>query len=103
MSAYKPTTKQSLKTHEQRKSARKDWDQVNDEIAYYVLPSQTGFLTTFVPGERTRWSWRYDSTACYANKKLANHLHLSMVSPSNPWFEVRLSDKELEKQDVFFY
>lgn len=95
---YKATTAEVLKTHESRKTNRKDWDNVNDEIAYYVLPSQTGFLTDFVPGERTRWSWRYDSTAGYANKKLANHLHMSMVSPSKPWFEVQLKDKVLGQE-----
>lgn len=96
----KYTYKDALKTHDIRKSARKTWDNTNDEIAYYVLPSQTGFVTDFVPGERQRWSYRFDSTAGYANKKLANTLHMSMVSPSQPWFDVRLKDVDLGKEDV---
>jgi hypothetical protein len=96
----KYTTADALKTHEVRQSNRKNWDSTNDEIAYYVLPSQTGFITDFVPGEKERWSYRYDSTAGYANKKLANTLHMSMVSPSQPWFDVRLKNVDLGKQDV---
>ena len=97
---YRGTTQSVLQTHEKRKSDRKNWDRIFDEIAYYVLPSQTGFLTTFVPGERTRWSWRYDSTAVQANKTLANHLHMALVSPSQPWFEIRMKDAELDKIDA---
>ena len=96
----KYTTADALRTHESRKTGRKTWDTVWDEIAYYVLPSQTGFITQFTPGEKQRWSLRFDNTAGYANKKLANHLHMSMVSPSKDWFEVQLKDKDLGSVDA---
>ncbi|MCP3870621.1 MAG: hypothetical protein GY703_21520 [Gammaproteobacteria bacterium] len=96
----KYTTADALRTHESRLAGRKTWDTVWDEIAYYVLPSQTGFITDFSPGEKQRWSRRFDNTAGYANKKLANHLHMSMVSPSKDWFEVQLKDKELGSVDA---
>ena len=76
---------------------RRNWDRIWDEIAYYVLPSKTGFLSTFVPGERTRWSRRFDTTAGHANKTLANHLHMAMCSPAQPWFELYFRDPAMNE------
>lgn len=89
-----------LRVYESRKSERKNWDRINDEIAYYVLPSQTGFLTTFIPGERTRWSLRYDSTAPQSNETLANHIHMALCSPAQKWFELQFVDQELNEIDA---
>ena len=97
---YQATTQSVLETHKRRESERKNWDTIWDEIAYFVIPSRTGFITDFVPGERRRWSQRYDSTAVQANKTLANHIHMSLVNPSMQWGTTQFKDPDIQKLDI---
>ncbi len=89
-----------MKVKKQSETMRQNWLDVWEEIAYYVLPSKVGFNSKHVPGERQKWSRRFDTTAGQANKTLANHLHMALCSPSQAWFEGEFTDPELNKNDA---
>ena len=93
-------TEDLLRQKEKAEKLRQNWLDVWDEIAYYVLPARVGYNSKHVPGERFKWSRRYDTTAGQANKTLANHLHMALCSPAQPWFEGMFADPELNKSDA---
>lgn len=89
-----------LATKKRGETARENWLDIWDEQAYYIMPSMVGFNSSHVPGERFKWSRRFDTTAGQANKTLANHLHMALCSPSSAWFEGTFTDPELNKNDT---
>ncbi len=97
---YNPTYKTALDVHEKRKADRANHDRTWDEIAYLMLPSQSGFITEFVEGETSRWSHRFDSTALFANELVSNHIHMSLMNPATKWVEMRFSDPDVQATDT---
>jgi len=97
--SYKASYEMVLQTHDKRKAERTNWDNTWDEIAYLMLPSQTGFITEFVPGEEQRWSHRFDSTAMFANETVSNHIHMSLMNPATTWLEMKFTDPEIQQSD----
>ena len=95
-----PSLEALLKTKKRGESSRQNWLEIWDEIAYYVMPSMVGFNSSHVPGERHKWSRRFDTTAGQANKTLANHLHMSLCSPSSAWFEGEFDDPAINASDA---
>ena len=93
-------TEKLLKSKATAEKLRQNWLDIWDELAYYVLPARVGYNSTHVPGERFKWSRRFDSTAGQANKTLANHIHMALTSPSQAWFEGVFADPELNQMDV---
>ncbi len=79
-------------------AARKNWDDLWEEIALYVLPSRQGFIT-----KKTKGTWRgehiFDSTAVHSNQVLASHIHSALTSPSTPWFSMKFGKGEMNRDD----
>jgi hypothetical protein len=90
---------QLIKRHESLKAERRNWDTLWEDTALYVMPNRADFVTQRTKGDRSRTEKLYDSTAIHSNQILAASLHVSLTSPSAPWFSIRFRDDELNEDD----
>ena len=85
-----------LKRYDRLKSDRVNWDQMWEELATYLMPGKTDFISTTTRGTK-RAAEVYDSTAIHALQILAASLHGSLTSPSTKWFGLRFREDELNE------
>ena len=85
-----------LKRYDRLKGDRVNWDQLWEELAIYMLPGKTDFVTKSASGSK-RASQVYDSTAIHALQILAASLHGSLTSPSTKWFGLRFREDQLNE------
>lgn len=85
---------------EQIKSDRGTWENLFEDIATFVLPSQRNFNAKISEGQE-RMDGVYDGTAIYAAKRLGANLHFLATNPATPWFNLKFRDKTLnDDQDA---
>jgi hypothetical protein len=80
-------------------AARKNHDTQWEDIALYVLPGKADFITGRSKGDRRRGKDIFDPTAAVSMNVLSAHMHTSLTSPSAPWFELKFTDPEQNKED----
>ena len=80
------------KRYDELKLTRFNWDSLWEEIAEYMIPHKSDFITKRYYGDRTRTIKIYDSTAINANHVLSSHIHGALTNPSVNWFHLRFKD-----------
>lgn len=75
-------------------SSRGTWEDHWQEILDYVMPRKADVTTVRSKGEK-RTEVLFDSTAIMANTLLAASLQGTLTSPSLPWFNLKLRNKDL--------
>ena len=88
---------QLLKRYSSMKSERSVWDSLWEDVALYVMPNRADFVTKRAKGDKSRMDKIYDSTAIHSNQILAASLHISLTSPSAPWFAIRFRQDEVNE------
>lgn len=83
---------------ERVKADRGDWDNLYEDIATFILPSQKNFEVRLSQGQE-RMDGVYDGTAIYANERLAANLHFLATNPATPWFNLKFRDEALNESD----
>jgi hypothetical protein len=78
--------KRLLERHQQMKSDRANWEHHWEDISNFVVPDRE-FTTSNTPGQKLR-DHIYDSTAPFANERLASALNGLLTNPSLLWFEL---------------
>jgi hypothetical protein len=78
--------KRLLDRHRQMKSDRHQWESHWQDIADFVVPDRQ-FTVTRSPGQALR-NHIYDSTAPFANERLASALNGLLTNPALLWFEL---------------
>ena len=83
-----------LKTHDNLKGVRGNWDTLYQEVADRVWPQMSDFITTRYPGEK-RNEKVFDSTAILALEKFGAILH-SLLTPDNQlWHRLTIGEEKL--------
>ena len=77
------------------KTERSSWDGHWKELAQYVLPRSSRFLTTDRNRGDKKHNRIYDNTGTRALRTLSAGLMAGMTSPARPWFRVATSDPDL--------
>ena len=85
-----------LKRFDRLKADRSNWDQMWEELAVYLMPGKSDFISTTTKGTK-RAAQVYDSTAIHALQILSASLHGSLTSPSTKWFGLRFRQDELNE------
>ena len=85
-----------LKRYDRLKGDRTNWDTMWEELATYLMPGKTNFITTTTRGTK-RAAEVYDSTGIHALQILSASLHGSLTSPSTKWFGLRFREDELNE------
>ena len=88
-----------LKRYASMKAERSVWDSLWEDVALYVMPNRADFVTKRSKGDKSRMDKIYDSTAIHSNQILAASLHISLTSPSAPWFSIRFRQDEVNEDD----
>ena len=83
--------------YEQLKTLRSNWEGIWNDITQYILPNRGDFTVTRAKGT-PRTDLIYDGTGPWANEQLAAGLAGFLTSPTQRWFKLRFTDKELDKQ-----
>lgn len=87
-----------IKRKDELKAQRGNWDQVNQEIAEYILPRKADFSRVWANGEE-RNDKLFDSTGIEALNLLASSLHGLMTNPSMQWARFAKPDgRELSQE-----
>jgi len=76
---------------------RDNWEKIYQDITDYVLPHRGRFFTRNEEpqGGRLGSEKIFDSAATIALRMLAAGMHSGLTSPSRPWFQLSLTDKDL--------
>jgi len=85
-----------LKRYDRLKGDRTNWDTMWEELATYLMPGKTDFITVNTRGTK-RAAEVYDSTGIHALQILSASLHGSLTSPSTKWFGLRFRQDELNE------
>ena len=85
-----------LKRYDRLKADRHNWDQLWEELAVFLMPSKTDFITKSTRGTK-RAAEVYDSTGIHSLQILAASLHGSLTSPSTKWFGLRFREDALNE------
>lgn len=92
--------KQILKRFERMKSDHQLWESGWQEIADYIVPRRSQFITKKTPGAK-QTQLLFDSTAPDALGRLASTLNSTLTSRAIEWFSLLMSDDALnENNDV---
>ena len=76
------------------KTERSSWDGHWKELAQYVLPRSSRFLTTDRNRGDKKHNRIYDNTATRALRTLSAGLMAGMTSPARPWFRIATVDRD---------
>lgn len=79
-------------------ASRGNWENLFEEIAIFILPSQRNFEVRLSEGT-PRMDQVLDSTAIHAGERLASNLHFLMTNPATPWFRLKFRQEELNDTD----
>lgn len=82
-----------LERFEKANSERKNYETVWQKISDYVLPHRGDFNTLRSPGDNTKRSRVFDTTAEQSNNLLSSSLYGGLVSPSTKWFSLMFKDR----------
>ena len=85
-----------MKRYDRLKADRHNWDQLWEELAVFLMPSKTDFITKSTKGTK-RAAEVYDSTGIHSLQILAASLHGSLTSPSTKWFGLRFREDALNE------
>ena len=85
-----------LKRYDRLRSDRTNWDTMWEELATYLMPGKTDFITANARGTK-RAAEVYDSTGIHALQILSASLHGSLTSPSTKWFGLRFREDALNE------
>lgn len=83
--------------YEQLKTLRSNWEGIWNDITQYILPNRGDFTVTKAKGT-PRTDLIYDGTGPWANEQLAAGLAGFLTSPTQRWFKLRCTDKDLDKE-----
>ena len=83
--------------YEQLKTLRSNWEGIWNDITQYILPNRGDFTVTRAKGT-PRTDLIYDGTGPWANEQLAAGLAGFLTSPTQRWFKLRCTDKDLDQE-----
>ena len=79
------------------KTERSSWDAHCRELAQYILPRSSRFLSSDRNRGEKKHNRIYDNTGTRALRTLSAGLMAGMTSPARPWFRLATSDPDLMK------
>jgi hypothetical protein len=74
------------------------WDRTRQDIADYVLPRKSDIIWYRTPGARKTW-FQFDSTAEHAAHRLASSMLVTVTSPSQKWFALKVREDEINQRN----
>lgn len=74
------------------------WDRTRQDIADYVLPRKADIIWQRTPGARKSW-FQFDSTAEHAAHRLASSMLVTVTSPSQKWFALKVREDEVNERN----
>jgi len=88
-----------VKTFEQMKGERTNWDNYWDMIAKFVIPKRDNVYGQRAQGQVME-DYLFDNTSVHANELLASALHGMLTNPSAVWFGLFLGVEEVDSVDA---
>ncbi len=89
--------KDVLKRYKRQKSDRSNWDSLWQELADYIVPRKNFIITKPLQGGSRQTNRLFDSTAIFANERLASTMQGTLTSSAFPWFSLKMRSEELNE------